>query len=103
MFESPCGSLSGTTEQLSILYKTRIRSILEFAAPVFHGGLTMEQSGKIEMCQKKALGVILGNQYNSYESALAILNLERLVHQTRRHVPQEHPDQTQHEKPKTLL
>ena len=45
-----------------------------------HSSLTIEQSGNIEMCQKKALAVILGNEYNSYESALAVLNLERLDH-----------------------
>ena len=71
-------NLGGTTDQLSIVYQTRIRSILEFAAPVFHSGLTKEQSSKIEMIQLKALAVILGKNYNSYEEALTKLNLEKL-------------------------
>ena len=71
-------SLGGTQEQLLTTYTTRIRSTLEFAAPVFHSGLTQEQSRQIEMVQKKALAIILGNQYTSYGSALTSLNLERL-------------------------
>ena len=71
-------NLGGTTDQLSIVYQTRIRTILEFAAPVFHSSLTKEQSSKIEMIQKKALAVILGKNYNSYEEALTKLNLEKL-------------------------
>ena len=70
--------LGGSTEQLSLVYQTRVRSILEFAAPVFHSGLTSDQSRQIESTQKKALAIILGNDYESYESALTTLKLERL-------------------------
>ena len=59
-------------------YVTRIRSILELACPVFHSGLTIEQSRQIELTQKKALAVILGKDYVSYESALTKLQLDRL-------------------------
>ena len=71
-------SLGGSTEQLLKVYQTRVRSTLEFAAPVFHGGLTKEQSRQIESLQKKAFAVILGRNYTSYESALLTLDLERL-------------------------
>ena len=71
-------SLGGTTNQLLTVYMTRIRSTLEFACPVFHGGLTKDQSHQIELVQKKALAVILGRSYMSYESALLQLQLERL-------------------------
>ena len=71
-------SLGGTTAQLVTIYLTRVRSTLEFAAPVFHCGLTKDQSRDIEMVQKKALAIILGASYNNYESALNQLNLERL-------------------------
>ena len=73
-------SLGGTTEQLLTVYQTRIRSTLEFAAPVFHSGLTLDQSRQLEMIQKKALVIILGVNYTSYESALSELNVERLDH-----------------------
>ena len=71
-------SLGGTTEQLLKVFQSRIRSTLEFAAPVFWSGLTSEQSQKIEMVQKKGFAIILGSEYHSYESALSTLNQERL-------------------------
>ena len=71
-------SLGGTREQLLTLYQLRVRSTLEFAAPVFHGGLSQELSRKVEMVQKKAFAIILGGEYVSYDNALAILNQDRL-------------------------
>ena len=71
-------SLGGTTQQLLIIYVTRIRSTLEFASPVFHSGLTKEQSHQIELVQKKSLAIILANRYSTYEDALAESGLERL-------------------------
>ena len=49
---------------------------------MFYGGLTKEQSRKLEAVQKKSFAIIFGNEYNSYESALATLNQEKL--ETRR-------------------
>ena len=71
-------TLGATTDQLCTVYQTRVRSTLEFAAPVFHSSLTKDQSMQIELCQKKAFAVILGKNYVSYETALAKLKLERL-------------------------
>ena len=71
-------SLGGSTEQPITIYQTRVRSTLEFAAPVFTSGLTKEQSRQIEMVQKKAFAIILGKNYTSYESALDFLEQERL-------------------------
>ena len=70
--------LGGSQSQLLKVYQTRVRSTLEFAAPVFYGGLTMEQSRQIECVQKKAFAIILGRSYTSYESALTSLKQERL-------------------------
>ena len=70
--------LGGTSDQLCQVYQTRVRSILEFAAPVFHSSLTKNESKQFETVQKKALAIILGRDYVSYESALSNLNLERL-------------------------
>ena len=71
-------NLGGTTNQLLTVYKYRIRSTLEFGAPVFHSGLTMDQSRELELVQKKALAIILGNNYCNYEAALSQLQLDRL-------------------------
>ena len=71
-------NLSATIEQLSTVYQTRIRSILEFASPVFHSSLKKDQSKHIESTQKKALAIILGKDYNCYEYALSYLGLDRL-------------------------
>ena len=46
--------------------------------PVFHSGLSKEQSHQIEIVQKKAFAVILGRQYESYEIALDKPQLDRL-------------------------
>ena len=61
-----------------LLSSTSPQLIHEFVSPVFHNSLTKEQSAKIELVQKKALAVILGKDYESYESAMSRLNLERL-------------------------
>ena len=45
---------------------------------MFHGALTQEQGRQLEMVQKKAFAVILGTAYVSYESALLVLEQERL-------------------------
>ena len=71
-------NIGGTAEQLLKVYELRIRSLLEFSAPVFHSSLTDEQDRKIEMVQKKALAIILGKQYKSYETSLTKLSLEKL-------------------------
>ena len=71
-------SLGATTQQLLTVYFTRIRSTLEFAAPVFHSGLTNHQSAKIEMVQKKALAIILSRAYTNYEAVLHSLCIQRL-------------------------
>ena len=71
-------TLGGSTDQLLKVFQTRVHSTLEFAAPVFHSGLTQDQSRQIESVQKKAFAIILGRSYNSYEMALLTLKQERL-------------------------
>ena len=71
-------SLGGTKAQLLAIYQARVRSVLEFAAPVFSSGLTKAQSQQIEMVQKRAFAIILGREYSSYETALNTLEQERL-------------------------
>ena len=67
-----------TKEQLLTVYELKIRSLLEFSAPVFHSSLTKNQSIQIELVQKKALAIILGYSYKSYKSALLQSKLDRL-------------------------
>jgi hypothetical protein len=55
-----------------------IRSILEYASPVFHNGLTNYLSQDLEWVQKRALRIIL--PWVSYEDALQSTSLQRLSH-----------------------
>ena len=71
-------SLGGSQDQLLKVFQTRIRSTLEFGAPVYCFGLTKEQSKKIECVQKKAFAIILGNEYSNYNLALQTLKQDRL-------------------------
>ena len=65
-------------EEMKNLYILYIRSLLEQSCVVWHSGLTLENSQDLERVQKTALKLILKEEYNSYESALKILDLESL-------------------------
>ena len=54
-------------------YSMKIRSVLEYAAPVFSSMLTAENVADIERIQKIALKVILADQYQSYDQACQLL------------------------------
>ena len=70
---------SGLTEnELVDAYKKEVRSLVEMAVPVWHGGLTQQLSNQIESVQKCSLATILGVKYNSYDDALKLLKLDRL-------------------------
>ena len=71
-------NLGATQEQLLTLYQLKIRCLLEFAAPAFHGALTNEQSNNLEMIQRKAFAIILGANYRSYNNALEVLSQNTL-------------------------
>jgi hypothetical protein len=58
------------------IYCSVIRSVLEYACPVWHCGLTQAQSDDIEGVQKRCLKIILPQL--SYRDSLAVCNLERL-------------------------
>ena len=75
-------------DELIIAWTTMIRPVTEYAAPLWHSGLTDGDSDKIENLQKRALGIILGvtyidnkryykhkNQLLSYEKVLELLGL----------------------------
>ena len=60
------------------IYIKQIRSVLEFAAVVWHAGLTTEHTKSIERVQKCALAIILGKSYNTYQNALVTTKLDML-------------------------
>ena len=60
------------------MYVKEVRSILEYAVPVWHSGLTRKQTSEIESAQKTAFIIILRHRYSSYESACAIFNTHTL-------------------------
>ena len=55
-----------------------IRSILEMAVPVWHSGLTNQQTNDIESVQKVAMQIILQDQYTSYQLACETLTAQTL-------------------------
>ena len=65
-------------EHLKQIYKTFIRSNLEFSSNVWHSSLTKENRKDLERVQKAALRVILRSDYQNYEDALRLTNLESL-------------------------
>ena len=65
-------------DDLKEIYLTQVRSILEFAAPVWHPALTGEQRVKLERVQKSAMHIILSDDYKSSSSARKLLGLRTL-------------------------
>ena len=60
------------------VYTKQVRSIAEYAVPVWNSALTGEEITRIERIQKTACNIILGGNYESYTSALKTLGLEKL-------------------------
>ena len=52
-----------TVEELIVIWMTILRPLTEYAAPVWHSGLTKGDSQLLESIQKWALGIILGVKY----------------------------------------
>ena len=68
----------GNKQDLVHIYKTFIRSRLEFSCAVWHSSLSKQNESDIERIQKSALKLILKDKYSDYESALKILGIESL-------------------------
>ena len=66
------------TPDLIDVYKLFIRSLLEYCSVAFHSSLTQENTLDLERVQKTCLKVILGDDYESYSTALEICGLESL-------------------------
>ena len=65
-------------DHLKHIYKTFIRSNLEFSSTVWHSSLTLADRQDLERIQKAALKVFLGKDYDGYEKSLEVLNMESL-------------------------
>ena len=76
--------LGAGMEDLIDLYHKHVRSILEYAAPVWHSSLTGEDRLKLERVQKTAFHIILGDQYRSYNSALKTTGSKTLFDRRRK-------------------
>ena len=65
-------------KHLEQIYKTFVRSRLEYASTVWHSSLTVSNRDDIERIQKSALKVIFKDEYQGYEKSLKILKMESL-------------------------
>ena len=61
------------------MYIGYVRPVLEYAAVIWHSGLTRKQSNDIEYIQKRACKIILGHSFNSYNDELNYCNLDTLA------------------------
>ena len=71
--------LGVSKSQLLDVYDKQVRCIVEFACPVWTGGITQGEVLQIERVQKAAFAIILGKEYKSYECALINLGRSSLV------------------------
>ena len=65
-------------DELRVVYGGYVRPILEYAAAVWHSGISAKQTKDIESIQKRACRIILGNSYESYDEALESCQLHSL-------------------------
>ena len=70
--------MGANDDELLDVYCKQIRSVLEYAAVVWHPGLTAANITSIERVQKACLAIILGQRYISYSNALQVAALDRL-------------------------
>ena len=71
-------SLGATANELVDVFEKQVRCILELAVAVWAGNLTQLQVAQIECVQRTCCHIILGDNFEGYEDALAELNLQRL-------------------------
>ena len=60
------------------VYTKEVRSILELAVPVWHSGLTKNQTRDIERIQRISFQIILGPAYVNYKQACKLLATQTL-------------------------
>ena len=70
--------LGASLTELIDVYQKQIRCIVEYASPVWTGGLTKDEISLIERVQKTAFAIILGPQFKGYNDALVTLGMATL-------------------------
>ena len=70
--------MGASDQELLDVYCKQIRSVLEYAAVVWHAGLTVANTTSIDRVQKASLAIILVKRYICYSNALEVTSLERL-------------------------
>ena len=65
-------------QDLMTIYTSFVRPVTEYAAPVWSGALTNYDKISIERVQKRALRIIMGHEYTTYEDVLSLVNLVSL-------------------------
>ena len=63
------------TDDLITIFSGFVRPLAEYAAPVWHPGLTIDESAALERIQKRACRIIVGKQYTTYDEALELCKL----------------------------
>ena len=61
-------------EELIIAWNTILRPVTEYAAPLWHSGLSKAENRSLEALQKKALGIIFGIKYENNRRLYTINN-----------------------------
>ena len=70
--------LGASQKALLDIYAKNVRSVLEYAAVVWHSSLTSQNTAQIERVQKAAFAIILGNKYQTYNEACLTLGMKML-------------------------
>ena len=65
-------------DELTVVYKSYVRPVIEYADVVWHSGLTHKQAGDVERIQRRACRTILGRQFTTYTESIKQCNLDRL-------------------------
>ena len=66
-----------SSQDLLQYYKTVVRSVIEYACPVWQSSLTMEQRNRLESIQRRAIRIISGS--SDYELYCTIYGIEPLA------------------------
>ena len=64
------------TDDLVTIYSGFVRPTVEYAAPVWHPGLTVHEDLALEWIQNRACRIIVGKDYTTYQEALELCNLQ---------------------------
>ncbi|XP_072039541.1 uncharacterized protein [Amphiura filiformis] len=65
-------------DELTVVYKSYIRPVLEYVDVVWHSGLTCKQASDLERIQRRAIRTILGYKYISYSKSIQQCNIKKL-------------------------